>query len=140
MANLHWWKLGAVLLIITNISTSALAEDKAPADIVIKMPPYIIQGERALPPPESWRYVLVPAGELTRGKQVVATPGYEVLSNLSVKERITSYLGLAAKDFQTIAPSVKQQRPANHRPHQSKQRPQTSPNPSARPVYRGFHA
>jgi len=76
--------------IISSISALfAMAEDKpittaVPADdVIIKMDPYVISGERVLPPPESWRYVLVPALEFTRGNKVVVAPGFQILSNLS---------------------------------------------------------
>ena len=73
----------ALWLIIVGGATTAFAEDKSSAELVIQMPPYVIQGERVLPVPESWRYVMVPAEELTKGKHVIVAPGYEILSNLS---------------------------------------------------------
>jgi len=70
-------------LLLVGSSTAAFAEDTPSTEPIIQMPPYVIQGERVLPPPESWRYVAVPAEELTRGKHVIVAPGYEILSNLS---------------------------------------------------------
>lgn len=75
-------------LFLSFAALYAQTNDKSaiPADeVIIKMDPYVISGERVLPPPESWRYVLVPALELTRGKRVILAPGYQVLSNLSEK-------------------------------------------------------
>jgi hypothetical protein len=70
-------------LLLVGGTTAAFADDKSSTEPIIQMPPYVIQGERVLPAPESWRYVSVPAEELTRGKHVIVAPGYEILSNLS---------------------------------------------------------
>lgn len=59
--------------------------DLAPPELEVHMPDYVVEGDRPLPPPESWRYVSVPAIELTRGERVVVAPGFEILSNLSVQ-------------------------------------------------------
>ena len=75
---------GVVACLFGALSSAAVAaaEDEA---LEVDMPDYVISADRELPPPESWRYVLVPAGELTRGESVVVAPGYEILSNLSEK-------------------------------------------------------
>jgi hypothetical protein len=78
------WLVSLLALSCTAVLPSK-AQEKPAAEVIIKMEPYVVAGERVLPPPESWRYVSVPALELTRGKKVIVAPGYEVLSNLSVK-------------------------------------------------------
>ncbi|WP_138223133.1 hypothetical protein [Nibricoccus aquaticus] len=65
------------------IAVESGASDKAAVDV--DMSQYVVRADRVLPQPESWRYVLVPAGVLERGKKVVVASGYEVLSNLSEK-------------------------------------------------------
>jgi len=80
------WSLGFLaLLSMSTVLIPARAEEKTSSEVIIKMDPYVVEGERVLPPPESWRYVSVPAGELTKGNKVIVAPGYEVLSNLSEK-------------------------------------------------------
>ena len=80
------WSTSFLALICASAAlVSARAEDKPDSEVIIKMDPYVVEGERVMPPPESWRYVSVPAGELTRGSKVVVAPGYEILSNLSEK-------------------------------------------------------
>jgi hypothetical protein len=80
------WSLGFLaLLSVSTVLIPARAEEKPSSEVIIKMDPYVVEGERVLPPPESWRYVSVPAGELTKGNKVIVAPGYEVLSNLSEK-------------------------------------------------------
>jgi hypothetical protein len=78
------WLVG-LLAISPALVLSAEAQQKPAEEVIIKMDPYVVSGERVLPPPESWRYVSVPAGELTIGKKVIVAPGYEVLSSLSDK-------------------------------------------------------
>lgn len=77
-------RLGGVILnlLLATMAAADPAENKADPEPIIQMPPYVIQGDRVLPPPESWYYIMVPAGELTRGNKVTVVPGYEVLSNL----------------------------------------------------------
>lgn len=57
-------------------------------ELEVEMPDYVITADRELPPPESWRIVSVPAGELTRGGRAVIAPGYEILSNLSERNTL----------------------------------------------------
>ena len=81
------WSIGFLALLCASTALiPARAQDKPTAsEVIIKMDPYVVEGERVLPPPESWRYVSVPAGELTKGNKVVIAQGYEILSNLSEK-------------------------------------------------------
>jgi hypothetical protein len=69
-------------------ASSGYAQETVPVpatEPVVDMPQYVVQETRVLPPPKSWRYVRVPAQELTRGEKVVVVPGFEVLSNVSEK-------------------------------------------------------
>jgi len=82
--NLPKWPAGFLTLICASaFLISSRAEEKTSAEVIIKMDPYIVAGERILPPPEDWNYVYVPGTELERGKQVTVAPGFEILSNLT---------------------------------------------------------
>lgn len=84
--NLPQWSVGVLFVSCASAFLSpAQAEEKSASEVIIKMDPYVVSGERVLPPPESWRYVSVPALERTKGNDVLVAPGYEVLSNLSEK-------------------------------------------------------
>jgi hypothetical protein len=85
MISPKWSAAFLALFCVSTVLIPTQAEEKPGTEVIIKMDPYVVEGERVLPPPESWRYVLVPGLELTRSKKVVMAPGYEVLSNLSEK-------------------------------------------------------
>ncbi|MFT3783372.1 MAG: hypothetical protein QM790_15280 [Nibricoccus sp.] len=84
MRNLRWLA-GLLFILGSEVIFGQTPEKPASSEVIIKMDPYVISGERVLPAPESWRYVLVPALELTRGNKVVVAPGFQLLSNLSEK-------------------------------------------------------
>jgi len=81
-------KLLSSLLLFSFLSGGICAQSQpasktrapAPAEPVVQMEPYIVKGERILPPPEDWLYVRVPALELTRGNSKIIVPGFEILS------------------------------------------------------------
>lgn len=52
---------------------------------VVELPTYEVRGRMILPPPESWRYVRVPDVEVVINGRPIPVQGFEVLSNLSVK-------------------------------------------------------
>jgi hypothetical protein len=58
---------------------------------VVEMEPYIVRGERILPEPEPWVYIKIPALELTRGKNVVVVPGYEVLTPARLRKNARTF-------------------------------------------------
>ena len=67
-----------------QIAAQPVPTSDAPLDRrVIKLPEYVVKGNRELPPPESWRYVYAESLEVTVGKRMVRTPGFRILSNLS---------------------------------------------------------
>lgn len=57
------------------------AQPAKPADETVDLPLFVIKGKRALPPPESWRYVRIPDIEVTRGSKKIRVQGAEILSN-----------------------------------------------------------
>jgi hypothetical protein len=82
-------RIGMLLSVFFASAMNGLCGDE-PAKVeaqspVVNMEPYTVRDTRVLPPKESWRYVLVSGIEITRGKNVVAVPGFEVLSNYSEK-------------------------------------------------------
>ncbi|MDR1009991.1 MAG: hypothetical protein LBM04_02480 [Opitutaceae bacterium] len=77
-----------LLLAIVSLLGTALAQTDTPppAGPVVEMEPYVVKGDRVLPPPEQWQYVKVPALVLSRGNRNILAPGYELLSNLNASQ------------------------------------------------------
>lgn len=78
---------GICALAFFSCALSLQARDaaQAPAGEIVELPKYEVRGDRVLPPPESWRYARAPDVIVTIGARDVAIQGFEVLSNLSVR-------------------------------------------------------
>lgn len=77
--------LFCVFLLFGNVFGQKKASDAKDTSVgpIVEMDPYVVKGDRILPPPEQWTYVKVPALVIERGNRKILAPGYELLSNLN---------------------------------------------------------
>lgn len=82
----------AVLVVFTSpllapAQPAADPQKPPPATELVELPAYVVRGDRVLPPPESWRHVVIPHLEILDGKgnSVRMMQGFEVLSIMSVQ-------------------------------------------------------